>query len=52
MIVPGHGPVGGPSDLAPLRRYLEGLLDGSAELVDGWEFPEGHAYNLEALTPQ
>jgi cyclase len=52
LIVPGHGPVGGPSDLAPLRRYLEALLDGSAELVDGWEFPEGHAYNVEALAPQ
>ena len=23
-IVPGHGPVGGAADLAPLRRYLEG----------------------------
>ena len=52
VIVPGHGPVGGPADLAPLRRYLEGLLEGSAELVDGWAFREGHAYNVEALAPQ
>jgi cyclase len=52
VIVPGHGPVGGPADLAPLRRYLEALLDGSAELIDGWGFPEGHAYNVEALAPR
>jgi cyclase len=52
VIVPGHGPVGGPADLTPLRHYLEGLLEGSADLVDGWAFREGHAYNVEALTPQ
>jgi cyclase len=52
VIVPGHGPVGGPADLTPLRRYLEGLLEGSADLVDGWAFREGHAYNVEALAPQ
>ena len=52
MIVPGHGPVGGPADLTPLRHYLEGLLEGSADLVDGWAFREGHAYNVEALAPQ
>ncbi len=49
QIVPGHGPVGSGADLAPLRRYLEGLLDGSAEPVDGWSFTEGHSRNIEAL---
>ena len=51
-IVPGHGPVGGAADIPPLRRYLEALLDGSAEAIDGWGFREGHAYNVEALAPR
>jgi cyclase len=49
VIVPGHGPIGSVEDIPPLRRYLEGLLDGSATPVDGWGFAEGHARNVEAL---
>lgn len=50
VIVPGHGPLGGVDDIAPLRRYLERLLDGSATVVDGWAHPEIHERNVEALT--
>jgi cyclase len=50
QIVPGHGPVGSHADLAPLRRYLEALLEGSAEPVAGWGFTEGHSRNVEALS--
>ena len=49
VIVPGHGPVGSSEDIPPLRRYLEGLLDGTATAVDGWDFREGHERNVEAL---
>jgi cyclase len=49
VIVPGHGPVGSVGDIPPLRRYLEGLLDGNATAVEGWDFSEGHARNVEAL---
>ena len=49
QIVPGHGPVGSRADLAPLRRYLEALLEGSAAPVAGWGFSEGHSRNVEAL---
>lgn len=49
VIVPGHGPVGSVDDIPPLRRYLEGLLDGTATAVDGWDFFEGHERNVEAL---
>jgi glyoxylase-like metal-dependent hydrolase (beta-lactamase superfamily II) len=49
VIVPGHGPVGSVEDIPPLRRYLEGLLDGTATAVDGWDFAEGHERNVEAL---
>ncbi len=51
-IVPGHGPVGRAADIAPLRRYLEALLDGKAEPVEGWAFAEGHAHNVESLAPR
>ena len=43
------GPVGSSGDIPPLRRYLEGLLDGTATAVDGWDFREGHERNVEAL---
>ena len=49
MIVPGHGPIGSVGDIPPLRRYLEGLLDGTATAVDGWGHAEAHARNVEAL---
>jgi glyoxylase-like metal-dependent hydrolase (beta-lactamase superfamily II) len=49
VIVPGHGPIGSVEDIPPLRRYLEGLLDGTATAVDGWGYAEGHARNVEAL---
>jgi glyoxylase-like metal-dependent hydrolase (beta-lactamase superfamily II) len=49
VIVPGHGPVGSVEDIPPLRRYLEGLLDGTATAVEGWDDSEGHARNVEAL---
>ena len=49
VIVPGHGPVGSVEDIPPLRRYLEGLLEGTATAVDGWDFTEGHERNVEAL---
>ena len=49
VIVPGHGPIGSVEDIPPLRRYLEGLLDGTATAVDGWSFAEGHERNVEAL---
>ena len=49
VIVPGHGPVGSVEDIPPLRRYLEGLLDGTATAVEGWDYSEGHARNVEAL---
>ena len=49
-IVPGHGPVGSSADIAPLRRYLEGLLDGTAEPVEGWDSTDGsHRRNLDAV---
>jgi cyclase len=48
-IVPGHGPVGSSADIAPLRLYLEALLAGTAEPVEGWEFVEAHPRNIEAL---
>ncbi|MFL5962475.1 MAG: MBL fold metallo-hydrolase [Gaiellaceae bacterium] len=51
VIVPGHGPVGSVGDIPPLRRYLEGLLDGTATAVEGWDYSEGHARNVEALRP-
>ena len=51
-IVPGHGPVGSAADLTPLRRYLEALLDGTAEPVESWAFAEGHAHNVESLAPR
>jgi cyclase len=50
VIVPGHGPIGSIGDIPPLRRYLEGLLDGTATAVEGWNYPEGHARNVEALS--
>ena len=49
VIVPGHGPIGSVGDIPPLRRYLEGLLDGTSSTVDGWSFAEGHERNVEAL---
>jgi glyoxylase-like metal-dependent hydrolase (beta-lactamase superfamily II) len=49
VIVPGHGPIGSVEDIPPLRRYLEGLLDGTATAVDGWDFAECHERNVEAL---
>jgi glyoxylase-like metal-dependent hydrolase (beta-lactamase superfamily II) len=49
VIVPGHGPVGSVEDIPPLRRYLEGLLDGTATAVEGWEHTERHERNVEAL---
>jgi cyclase len=49
VIVPGHGPIGSVDDIPPLRRYLEGLLDGTATAVDGWSFAAGHDRNVEAL---
>jgi cyclase len=49
VIVPGHGPIGSVEDIPPLRRYLEGLLDGTATAVEGWHFAEGHERNVEAL---
>ena len=49
MIVPGHGQIGSVGDIPPLRRYLEGLLDGTASVVDGWAFAAGHERNVEAL---
>jgi cyclase len=49
MIVPGHGPIGSVDDIPPLRRYLEGLLDGTATAVEGWGFAEAHDRNIEAL---
>jgi len=49
VIVPGHGPIGSVEDIPPLRRYLEGLLDGTATAVEGWDFAEGHERNVEAL---
>jgi cyclase len=49
VIVPGHGPIGSVEDIPPLRRYLEGLLDGTGTAVDGWDFAEGHERNVEAL---
>jgi glyoxylase-like metal-dependent hydrolase (beta-lactamase superfamily II) len=49
VIVPGHGPIGSVDDIPPLRRYLEGLLDGTATAVDGWDFAKGHERNVEAL---
>jgi hypothetical protein len=32
-----------------LRLYLEGLLAGTATLVEGWDFAEGHERNVAAL---
>ena len=49
VIVPGHGPIGSVDDIPPLRRYLEGLLDGTATAVEGWDFAEDHERNVEAL---
>jgi cyclase len=49
VIVPGHGPIGSVEDIPPLRRYLGGLLDGTATAVEGWDFAEGHDRNVEAL---
>jgi glyoxylase-like metal-dependent hydrolase (beta-lactamase superfamily II) len=49
VIVPGHGPIGSVDDIPPLRRYLEGLLGGTATAVDGWNFAECHERNVEAL---
>jgi glyoxylase-like metal-dependent hydrolase (beta-lactamase superfamily II) len=49
VIVPGHGPTGSVDDIPPLRRYLQGLLEGTATAVDGWDFAEGHDRNVEAL---
>jgi cyclase len=49
VIVPGHGPIGSVEDIPPLRRYLEGLLDGTATVVEGWDFAEGHERNVDAL---
>jgi cyclase len=49
MIVPGHGPIGSVDDIPPLRRYLEGLLDGTATAVEGWGLAEAHDRNIEAL---
>jgi cyclase len=49
VIVPGHGPIGSVDDIPPLRRYLEGLLDGTATAVEGWDFAEGHERNVAAL---
>jgi glyoxylase-like metal-dependent hydrolase (beta-lactamase superfamily II) len=49
VIVPGHGPVGSVEDIPPLRRYLEGLLDGTATAVESWGFAEGHERNVQAL---
>ncbi|HXK13320.1 MAG TPA: MBL fold metallo-hydrolase [Gaiellaceae bacterium] len=49
VIVPGHGQIGSVGDIPPLRRYLEGLLDGTATVIDGWAFAAGHERNVEAL---
>jgi cyclase len=49
VIVPGHGPIGSVEDIPPLRRYLEGLLDGTGTAVEGWGFAEGHERNVDAL---
>jgi cyclase len=49
VIVPGHGPIGSVDDIPPLRSYLEGLLDGTATAVEGWDFAEGHERNVAAL---
>jgi len=49
VIIPGHGRIGSVGDIPPLRRYLEGLLDGTATVVDGWAFAAGHERNVEAL---
>jgi cyclase len=49
VIVPGHGPVGTVDDIAPLRRYLQRLLDGTAVAVDGWAHSEIHDRNVAAL---
>ena len=49
VIVPGHGPIGSVEDIPPLRRYLEGLLDGTATAVEGWGDAEGHDRNVAAL---
>lgn len=49
VIVPGHGPVATAAAIPPLRRYLQGLIDGNAEAVPGWAFFDGHESNLEAL---
>jgi cyclase len=49
VIVPGHGPVGSVEDIPPLRRYLEGLLDGTATAIEGWDFAKGHERNVEAV---
>jgi cyclase len=49
VIVPGHGPIGSVEDIAPLRRYLQRLLDGTATAVDGWAFQDVHERNVEAL---
>jgi cyclase len=49
VVVPGHGPIGSVDDIPPLRRYLEGLLDGTASAVDGWDYTEGHERNVAAL---
>jgi len=50
LIVPGHGPVGSVDDIPPLRRYLEALLAGTATAVEGWNHPEIHERNVEALS--
>ena len=49
VVVPGHGQIGSVGDIPPLRRYLEGLLDGTATAVEGWAFAAGHERNVEAL---
>jgi cyclase len=51
-VVPGHGPVGGPQDLATVRDYLEALLplsDAMPERFDALDSPEMWERNVAAL---
>jgi cyclase len=51
-LVPGHGPVAGPEALAPLRDYLDALLelrDNAPARFAGWGQPEMWARNVTAL---
>ena len=51
-VVPGHGPVGGPQDLATVRDYLEALLplpDAMPERFAALEAPQLWERNVSAL---